>query len=119
LEKTGRHGALFAFWQTGLLTPTLFRMSIQESIPLSYFQDLSEDTRLVEVLETLKSALQSRPAGLDEQIEVLIDHLSSIIRYFNSNAPEFFRKAMSEMDRLNYPPYVRAVVERYNARFQN
>ena len=234
-------------------------MNKRESIPLSYFQDLSDDTRLVEVLETLKSALQARPAGLDEQIEVLIDHLSSIItnqpidnlnaemiteigelgshllgklyfellnnnehqrmynflalafaywvvrnrgtinqleffvtalaqtanlvhdkisleslyevatfivyatndelkieaegaapdnpwkllimnygiiatrthtpelmesaydtliRYFNSDAPEFFRKAMSEMDRLNYPQYVRTVVERYNTRFQ-
>ncbi len=50
-----------------------------ESISVSYFQNLSDDTRLVEVLETLKSALKARPAGLDEQIEALIDHLSHII----------------------------------------
>ena len=50
-----------------------------ESIPISYFQDLSDDARLVEVLETLKSALQARPAGLDEQIESLVDHLSNVI----------------------------------------
>ncbi len=50
-----------------------------ESIPVSYFQDLSDDARLVEVLETLKSALQARPTGLDEQIESLIDHLSSVV----------------------------------------
>lgn len=50
-----------------------------ESIPISYFQNLSDDTRLVEVLETLKSALKARPAGLDEEIEALIDHLGSII----------------------------------------
>ncbi len=50
-----------------------------ESIPVSYFQNLSDDTRLVEVLETLKSALKARPHGLDEQSDALIDHLSSII----------------------------------------
>jgi hypothetical protein len=235
-------------------------MNIQKSIPLSYFHDLSDDIRLVEVLETLKLALQERPEKLDEQVEILIDHLSSIItnqpfdslnakmiteigelgshllgklyfellnnheyqrmynflamafaywvvrnkgtinqleffvtalaqtanivhdkisleslyevatfivyatndelksapeaaasdnpwrllimnygiiatrthtpelmesaydtliQYFHSDAPGFFRKAMSEMDRLNYPLYVRSVVERYNSRFQN
>jgi len=231
-----------------------------ESIPISYFQNLSDDTRLVEVLETLKSALKARPAGLDEQIEAMSDYLSSIItnqaldnldaetiteigefgsylleklyfeslenvkhqqmynylalaftywvvrnegsinklecfvtalaqtanilhdkisleslyevatfivyatsddlklkptgsdldnpwkilimnygiiatrthtpelmesayktliQYFPGDAPEFFRKAKSEMDRLNYPQYVRNVVERYYARYQD
>lgn len=52
---------------------------MSESIPLSYFQQLSDGTRLVEVLETLKSALKARPSSLDEQIGVLIDHLSHII----------------------------------------
>jgi hypothetical protein len=52
---------------------------MSESIPLSYFQKLSDATRLVEVLETLKSALKARPTALDEQVEALIDHLSHII----------------------------------------
>lgn len=51
-----------------------------DSIPVSYFQNLSDDTRLVEVLGTLKSALKASSTGLDEQIEALIDHLSHIIR---------------------------------------
>ena len=50
-----------------------------ESIPIDYFQNLSDDTRLIEVMETLKSLLKNRSVGLDEQIEAMSDHLSSII----------------------------------------
>ena len=53
--------------------------TMPESIPFSYFQNLSDDTRLIEVLETLKSALKTRPTALDEEIEALIDHLGDII----------------------------------------
>lgn len=52
---------------------------MSESIPLSFFQNLSDDTRLVDVLETLKAALQARPTPLDEQVEALIDQLSGLI----------------------------------------
>lgn len=50
-----------------------------ESIPLTYFQDLSHDSRLVEVLTKFKSALQDSPTGLDNEGDTFIEHLISII----------------------------------------
>lgn len=47
--------------------------------------------------------------------ELMESAYKTLLRYFPDEAPDFFRKAMSEMDRLNYPDYVRAVVERFYA----
>ena len=51
--------------------------------------------------------------------ELMESAYETLIQYFPEDGPEFFRKAMSEMDRLNYPLYVRNVVERYCDKFQN
>jgi len=51
--------------------------------------------------------------------ELMESAYETLIQYFPGDGPEFFQKAMSEMDRLNYPLYVRNVVERYYDKFQN
>ena len=62
--------------------------NMSESFSLSSFQHLSERTRLVEVLETLKNALKARPKTLDEHIASLIDHLIGIITAQSHEKPE-------------------------------
>ena len=42
---------------------------------------------------------------------------SSLLEYFPDLAPAFFKQGMSEMVRLNYPPHVRVVMERYSKQF--
>jgi len=37
---------------------------------------------------------------------------------YPEEAPAFFRKAMSEMERLNYPQHVRTIVERYQEQYR-
>lgn len=50
--------------------------------------------------------------------ELMESAYKTLIKYFPDDAPKFFQKAMSEMDRLNYPQHVRNVVERYYAEYQ-
>jgi hypothetical protein len=38
---------------------------------------------------------------------------SAVVEALPGDAPEFFREAMGQMEALNYPPQVRAVVRRY------
>ncbi len=61
---------------------------MSDSSPLSSFTYISESSRLVEVLETLKSALKARANGLDGQIESLIDHLGGIITEQSPKPPQ-------------------------------
>lgn len=51
--------------------------------------------------------------------ELMESAYNTLIEYFPGDAAGFFRQAMSEMDRLNYPQHVRNVVERYHAKYQN
>lgn len=50
--------------------------------------------------------------------ELMESAYKTLLKYFPDDAPKFFQKAMSEMDRLNYPQHVRNVVERYYAEYQ-
>lgn len=45
--------------------------------------------------------------------ELMDSAYKTLIHYFPEQQQDFFAKAMSEMDRLSYPQYVRSVVERY------
>ncbi|MCB2184448.1 MAG: hypothetical protein KQH63_20675 [Desulfobulbaceae bacterium] len=52
---------------------------MSESIPLSSFQNLADDSMLLGVLDTLKSVLKSRPSSPDEKTEALLEDLCQVV----------------------------------------
>lgn len=47
------------------------------------------------------------------QPELMEDAFQAIAEYLPQEAPDFFREGMSQIEALDYPPRVRAVMERY------
>ncbi|MEA3275737.1 MAG: hypothetical protein U9Q81_10700 [Pseudomonadota bacterium] len=72
--------------------------------------DPTRPWRILLLNRAIVATRSHRTALMEEAFESLIEHLPD-------DAPDFFREGMEQMDALNYPPHVRAVMQRYYAQW--
>jgi hypothetical protein len=66
--------------------------------------------RILHLNRSIVATRSHDPALMEEAFQALITHLPR-------DAPAFFREGMRQMQTLDYPPQVRAVMERYQRQF--
>jgi len=100
LERPSDLGQLY-----GLLTEVVDAVNpqiSQDAVPA----DPSRPWRVLLLNRAIVATRSHRPALMEDAFE-------SIVEYLPDDAPTFFREGMEQMDMLNYPPHVRAVMRRY------
>ena len=71
--------------------------------------ELADSTRPWRVLLLNRAIVATR----SHRPDLMESAFRAVVEALPGDAPEFFREAMGQMEALNYPPQVRAVVQRY------
>jgi hypothetical protein len=82
---------------------------IAESPPGS---EAGQAWRVLVINRAIVATRSQQPMLMKAAFDALIEHLPE-------EAPRFFNEGMGQMDALDYPDQVRAVIERYQQRFRN
>ena len=72
--------------------------------------DTNRPWRILLINRAIVATRSHRPELMDQAFE-------SVAEYLPEEAPSFFREGMEQMDALNYPPQVRAVMLRFHERW--
>jgi hypothetical protein len=89
----------------GLMTEVVDALSPQ----IAQDRDASDATRPWRVLLLNRAIVATR----SHRPHLMQAAFAAVVEALPGDAPEFFREAMGQMDALNYPPQVRAVVQHY------